>query len=70
MLQIFGKNPNQSQIKESINYKEGAFSNIELTMLLTEEASFFKMTKDLIKQNKHRVPNKPIPSSTFCWWKE
>jgi L-ascorbate metabolism protein UlaG (beta-lactamase superfamily) len=61
MLQIFGKNPNQSQIKESINYKEGAFTNIEPTVMLTEEASFFKMTKDLIKGNKNRVPNKPIP---------
>ena len=61
MLQIFGKSPNQSQIKQSINYKEGAFTNIEPTVMLSEEASFFKMTKDLINGNKNRIPNKPIP---------
>lgn len=62
MLQIFGKNPNQSQIKQSINYKDGAFTNLEHTIMLTEEASFFKMTRDLIKGNKNRVPKPLIPS--------
>lgn len=62
MIQIFGKNPAKAQIQHSANYKENAFQNLEYTVMLTEEASFYKMTKDLIAGNKKRVPDKLIPS--------
>jgi L-ascorbate metabolism protein UlaG (beta-lactamase superfamily) len=62
MVQIFGKNPSKTQLQQSSNYIEGAFNNIEPTVMLSDEATFFKMAKDLIAGNKNRVPNKLIPS--------
>lgn len=62
MIKVFGRNPSVNQIQQSPNYKKGSFSNIEPTVMLTEEASFVKMTKDLIYGNKKRTPAQAIPS--------
>jgi L-ascorbate metabolism protein UlaG (beta-lactamase superfamily) len=62
MIKIFGSNPNKVKVQHSINYKDGAFNNLEHTIMLTEEASFFQMTKELMLGNKNRFPNKAIPS--------
>lgn len=62
MIPILGKNPSLQQIEKSPNYKQGAFVNIEPTVMLTEEATFLKMTRDLFWGNKKRIPEKPIPS--------
>jgi L-ascorbate metabolism protein UlaG (beta-lactamase superfamily) len=62
MFQIFGNNPNKVNVQQSSNFKNGAFNNLEPTVMLTEEASLLKMTKDFIKVNKNRVPKALIPS--------
>lgn len=62
MIKIFGKNPAKAHIQKSAQYKNGAFTNIEPTVMLAEEASFLKMTKDLIYTNKNRKPKSVIPS--------
>jgi len=60
MSQIFGKNPTRKHLQQSVNYNNGAFINLEPTVMLTEEASFLRMTKDFVKANKNRVPSNPI----------
>lgn len=61
MIPIFGKNPNRAQVQTSANYKGNAFYNLEPTVMLTEEATFLKMTKDFLFANKKRTPEKAIP---------
>lgn len=61
MIKIFGKNPNREHIQKSKHYQAGAFNNIEPTVMLTEEATFFKMSKDFLFTNANRVPKNVIP---------
>lgn len=62
MVKVFGKNPSVHHVQKSPNYKQGAFTNLEPTVMLTEEATFVKMSKDLIYGNKKRTPTQVIPS--------
>ena len=62
MISAFGKNPSRYKIEKSPNFKQGAFTNLEPTVMLTEEATVLKMTKDLVQGNKKRKPTQTIPS--------
>jgi L-ascorbate metabolism protein UlaG (beta-lactamase superfamily) len=61
MSKVFGNNPIKKHIQQSKNYSNGAFVNLEHTVMLSEEASIYEMTKDFIKSNKKRVPQQQIP---------
>lgn len=61
MLKIFGKNPNQNDIKHSANYNNGSFNNSEPTQMLADDASYLKMTRDMLKGNNNRIPSNVIP---------
>jgi L-ascorbate metabolism protein UlaG (beta-lactamase superfamily) len=65
MLKILGKNPNPAsnqRIRESLNYLNGNFQNLQETRVLTQEAGFFKMLGDFIKGSDNRTPKNQIPT--------
>lgn len=63
---IFGKTATGerlNRIKKSPNYKNGSFSNVNLTPQLTEGASFFSVMKEfLFEKNKRGTPKEILPS--------
>src|SRR5262245_15698700 len=61
----FGKKPGGShleKIKQSPNYREGAFQNLSKTIMMTEKGSYFKMLYEFINKPKDTVPPKKLPS--------
>lgn len=65
MTKIFGKNPTGNRlnrIKESVNYKDGAFQNLSPTPVMAEDHSFRKILKDYYNKPKTTEPPRPIPS--------
>lgn len=62
----FGKLPSRArlaQIKNSPNYKNGNFQNVNLTPDLTDGATYFSVLKEFVfKQNKRLSPAGNIPS--------
>lgn len=61
-MQIFGKNPDKSKVEKSENYKADSFTNLEPTVMLTEEATYLKMSRDLLFGNKRKTPESKIPA--------
>jgi len=52
---IFGKNPDAKateKIKNSANYKDGAFQNLSHTEVMRKGASYPKMIKDFLNKPK------------------
>lgn len=78
---MFGKLPSGerlAKIKQSPNYKNGAFQNINPTPMLTEDASYWRMMKDFfaksIKEPQVDLPSKKTdllaldPSANVVIW--
>ena len=62
---IFGKNPDAKateKIKNSANYKNGAFQNLSHTEVMRKGASYPKMIKDFLNKPKDTTPQQRIPS--------
>lgn len=61
----FGKLPKGEQlerIKQSPNYRDGAFQNLEETPMLTEGVSYISVLKDFVTSKNTRPPT-PLPST-------
>ena len=61
----FGRDPagiRLDRIKNSPNYREGAFQNLEFTPVMPENTSYIGMMRDFIKKDKDNIPPQPIPS--------
>ncbi|GAB3940074.1 MBL fold metallo-hydrolase [Spirosoma harenae] len=61
----FGKDPAEARlerIKQSPNYKDGAFQNLEPTAVLREGASYYATIWDNLNKPKDNVPPRPLPS--------
>lgn len=59
-----GQNPageDLRQIRDSINYRDGAFQNLKPTEITLKEASFFKMLRDFINKPKSASPPISLP---------
>ena len=65
-LPRFGKLPEGEllqRIKQSPNYKNGEFRNLSDTPMFTNDASYFKLTKNFFfNKPKRGTPSKPLPS--------
>ncbi|HSI89957.1 MAG TPA: MBL fold metallo-hydrolase, partial [Adhaeribacter sp.] len=60
----FGKTPKGKRlerIRQSPNYRNGAFQNLSETPVQSEEASMFGMLTDFINKSKNTRPPEPIP---------
>lgn len=63
-LKITGKLPSTEQLKllmRSPHYRDKSFQNLSDTPMISEDASYWKMTKDYFKGNKNGAPRKPLP---------
>jgi len=63
-LKIAGRLPSGKlleQIKNSPNYKNGAFQNLSLTPMKPEGISYWKMMREFFKKHPDKAPSKKIP---------
>lgn len=63
-FRITGKNPSGKhleRLKQSPNYKKGAFQNLSPTPMLPADVSYWKMTKEFLKKHPDRLPSAAIP---------
>lgn len=64
---MFGKMPSGKRldkIKQSPNYKNGAFQNLNFTPVMSEDANYFKIFKNFfISKSKRSKPTSAIPST-------
>ncbi|WP_461091331.1 MBL fold metallo-hydrolase [Spirosoma gilvum] len=61
----FGSDPADARlerIKQSPNYRDGAFQNLELTPTLREGASYMAVMWENLNKPKNNVPPRPIPT--------
>ena len=62
----FGRTPSGKRLKaleDSRNYKNGSFSNLHVTPMLSEDSTYFNVLREFFfKRNPRRVPSKPIPT--------
>jgi L-ascorbate metabolism protein UlaG (beta-lactamase superfamily) len=64
-MKIFGQNPkgdHLSIVKESPQYKLGAFNNQSKTNTFADGVKTSDLFKDFFKKNDNRIPSTPIPS--------
>lgn len=62
---VFGKNPSGATLaraQASVNYKSGAFKNVEPTEVMRKDASTFKVLGDFLNKPTTTVPTKALPS--------
>ncbi len=63
---MFGKSPSGQRlerIKNSANYKNGSFQNLNETPVMAEDVSYFAVMKDgLFNRSKRNVPKEGLPS--------
>ncbi len=62
---ILGKNPTGialERIESSVNYREGAFQNVEPTEVMRKEASTINLLNDFLNKPATTVPTKALPS--------
>lgn len=50
------------KLKQSPNYKKGAFQNLSLTPMMASDASYWKMMKEFFKKSKDTAPPGLVPS--------
>src|SRR5258705_13884516 len=63
-LKITGKLPSGKhlqRLKQSHNYKDGAFQNLSPTPMKTEGVSYWKMTKKFFKKHPGTAPSAKLP---------
>ena len=63
-LRITGKAPagkHLDRLKQSPNYKNGAFQNLSPTPMKPDDISYWKMTREFFKKHPDRLPPAPIP---------
>lgn len=53
---VFGAEPDQTQLKDAENFKDGIFHNQSVTETLTNGGSFFKILNEWINKAKDNVP--------------
>ena len=61
----FGRDPAEirlERIKQSPNYRDGSFQNLQPTAVMREGTSYFSMMNDFTHKPKDNVPPRPIPS--------
>lgn len=61
----FGKAPSGARlakIKQSPNYRDGAFQNLNPTEVTLKSASFFKLLNDFVNKPKNTTPPRTLPS--------
>ncbi|MBX2898986.1 MAG: MBL fold metallo-hydrolase [Cyclobacteriaceae bacterium] len=61
----FGKLPRGKRlqrIEQSPNYRSGSFQNLTPTTMLAEDASYFSMMREFIKDKPGRYPNDSVPT--------
>lgn len=61
----FGRDPAEvrlERIKQSPNYRDEAFQNLEPTSVMREGASYLDMMGDFFNKAKDNIPSKPLPS--------
>ncbi|MBX2895552.1 MAG: MBL fold metallo-hydrolase [Cyclobacteriaceae bacterium] len=61
----FGKLPRGQRlqrIEQSTNYREGSFQNLQPTQMLAEDASYFGMMREFLKDKPGRYPDAPLPT--------
>jgi L-ascorbate metabolism protein UlaG (beta-lactamase superfamily) len=64
-LEVFGKNPGKNdlvKLKQSPNYRNGFFQNVEPTEIMLKGTSFLKMTKDFFNKPASVSPAGVMPS--------
>ncbi len=64
-MKVFGKNPTGKRLerlKQSPQYKNGVFSNIEETPMLLEDVSYLRLMYGFISKPAGVTPSKPLPS--------
>ncbi len=62
---VFGKNPagkRLERIRQSRHYKNGSFQNVEKTAVMSEDASYVKMTREYFNKLKTVKPVAKLPS--------
>src|SRR6478609_8525029 len=62
---VFGKNPRGKRlekVEQSPNYRDGSFQNQHLTPTMSEDASFWKISKSFINKPDNTEPSAIIPS--------
>ena len=63
-LKITGKAPSGKhleKLKQSPNYKNGAFRNLSPTLMMPADVSYWKMTGEFLKKHPDRLPSAAIP---------
>lgn len=63
-LKITGKTPSGKhleRLKQSPNYKKGAFQNLSPTPMMPADVSYWKMTKEFLRKHPDRLPSAAIP---------
>ncbi len=61
----FGRDPAEARlerIKQSPNYRDGVFQNLEKTAVMRENASYMAMMNDFLHKDKDNIPPRPLPS--------
>ena len=62
---VFGKKPSGARlekIKRSVNYKDGAFHNVQFTEVMRKDASYVEMMRDFFNKPKSVNPAEKIPT--------
>ncbi len=63
-LHVTGKLPSgkhKLQLQQSPNYNGTGFKNSSPTPMMSEDASYWKMTRDFFRKNKNAAPSRPLP---------
>lgn len=61
---VMGKPPSGKyleQLKQSVNYKKGAFQNLSETPMMIKDADYWKLTKHFFKKQPGKSPSAEIP---------
>src|SRR6476619_5390620 len=62
---VYGKNPRGKRLKkveESPNYRDGSFQNQHATPTMSDDASYWQLTKKMIQKPENTAPSATIPS--------
>ncbi|MCK8494180.1 MBL fold metallo-hydrolase [Spirosoma sp. RP8] len=62
---VFGSDPATTRlerIKQSKNYQNGVFENLEPTAVMREDGSYWQMMNDYFHKDKFNTPPQPLPS--------
>jgi L-ascorbate metabolism protein UlaG (beta-lactamase superfamily) len=65
MLKVFGRNPSGQRLermKETANFKDGAFHNVLETQVTANDVSMLKMIRDFLNKPSDTAPSKRIPA--------